>query len=93
MRMRIIIKIFFSERNMKMSYYWFNRQEILEKAKKRYSKEKAAEYYLENIEVIKERARNCYENLLEEEKNKIKEYEKKRYQELIQYKKEALKNK
>ena len=27
----------------------------------------------------------------EEEKNKIKEYQKKRYQELIQYKKEALK--
>ena len=30
--------------------------------------------------------------MLEEEKNKIKEYQKKRYQELIQYKKEALKN-
>ena len=28
-----------------------------------------------------------------EEKNKIKEYQKKKYQELIQYKKEALKNK
>ena len=28
-----------------MSYYWFNRQEILQKAKERYSKEKAAEYY------------------------------------------------
>ena len=28
----------------------------------------------------------------EEEKNKIKEYQKKRYQELIQYKREALKN-
>ena len=27
----------------------------------------------------------------EEEKNKIKEYQKKRYQKLIQYKKEALK--
>ena len=29
-----------------MSYYLFNRQEILEKAKKRYSKGKAAEYNL-----------------------------------------------
>ena len=29
-----------------MSHYLFNRQEILEKAKNRYSKEKAAEYYL-----------------------------------------------
>ena len=28
-----------------MSYYWFNRQEILQKAKERYSKEKATEYY------------------------------------------------
>ena len=75
-----------------MSYYWFNRQEILEKAKKIYSKEKAAEYYLQNKEVIKEKAKNCYKNLSGEEKNKIKEYQKKRYQELIQYKKEALEN-
>ena len=74
-----------------MSYYLFNRQEILQKAKKRYSKEKAVEYYLKNKEVIKEKARICYKNLSEEEKNKIKEYQKKRYQELIQYKKEALK--
>ena len=36
-----------------MSYYWFNRQEILQKAKERYSKEKAAEYYLQNKETIK----------------------------------------
>ena len=74
-----------------MSYCQFNRQEILQKAKKIYSKEKAAEY-LKNKEVIKEKARNRYINLLEEEKNKIKEYIKKKYQELIQYKKEALKN-
>ena len=31
-----------------MSYYWFNRQEIWQKAKDRYSKEKAAEYYAQN---------------------------------------------
>ena len=59
----------------------FNRQEILEKSKKRYSKEKPAEYYLQNKEVIKEKARSRYKNLPEEEKNKIKEYQKKRYQE------------
>ena len=29
-----------------MSYYCFNRKEILQKAKEIYSKEKAAEYYL-----------------------------------------------
>ena len=69
-----------------MSYYWFNRQEILQKAKERYSKEKAAEYYLQNKEAIKEKSRERYKNLSEE-------YQKKRYQELVQYKKEVLKNK
>ena len=73
-----------------MSYYLFNRQEILQKAKKTYSKEKVAEYYLQNKEIIKEKARDCYKNLSEEEKNKIKEYKKKKYQELIQYKTEPL---
>ena len=29
-----------------MSYYQLNRNEVLQKAKERYSKEKAAEYYL-----------------------------------------------
>ena len=29
-----------------MSYYQLNRKEVLQKAKERYSKEKAAEYYL-----------------------------------------------
>ena len=28
-----------------MNYYWFNRQENLQKAKEKYSKEKAAGYY------------------------------------------------
>ena len=51
-----------------MSCYWFNRQEILQKAKERYSKEKAAEYYKQNKEVIKEKSRNRYKNLSEEEK-------------------------
>ena len=74
-----------------MSYYWFNRQEILQKAKQRYSKEKAVEYYMQNKEVFKERSKNCYKKLPEEEKNKIKQHQKKRYQELIQYKKEASK--
>ena len=57
-----------------MSYYWFNRQEILQKAKERYSKEKAAEYYLQNKEAIKENSRERYKNLSEEERDKIKKY-------------------
>ena len=76
-----------------MSYYWFNRKQILQKERERYSKEKSAGYYKQNKEVIKEKSKNRYKNLSEEQKNKIKEYQEKRYQELIQYKKEALKNK
>ena len=34
-------------------YWWFNRQEILQKAKQKYSKEEAAEYYAQNKEEIK----------------------------------------
>ena len=37
---------------------WFNRQEILQKARERYSKEKAAEYYLQKKEAIKESQEN-----------------------------------
>ena len=46
-----------------MSCYWFNRQEILQKAEEIYSKEKATEYYLQKKEVIKEKSRECYKNL------------------------------
>ena len=63
---------------MKMSYYQFNRQEIFQKAKESYSKEKAAGYYLQNKEAIKEKSKERYKQLLQEEKDKIKEYQKKR---------------
>ena len=76
-----------------MSYYWFNRQEILQKAKERYSKEKGAEYYAQNKEAIKEKSGERYKNLSQEEKDKIKGYQRKKYQEFVQYKKQALKNK
>ena len=36
-----------------MSCYWYNRQEIMQKAKERYSKEKAADYYVQNKRAIK----------------------------------------
>ena len=66
-----------------MSYYWFNRQEILQKPKERYSKEKAADYYAQNKEAKNEKSRECYKNFSQEEKNKIKEYQRKKYQELV----------
>ena len=59
-----------------MRYYQFNRQDILQNAKERSSEEKAAEYYLRNKEAIKEKARERYKNLSQEEKDKIKEYQK-----------------
>ena len=40
-----------------MSYYQHDRQEILQKAKERYSK-KSAEYYLKNKELGKEKSKN-----------------------------------
>ena len=76
-----------------MSYYWFNRKEILQKTKEKYSEEKAAEYYSQNKEAIKEKSKNRYKNLPKEEKDKIKKYQRQRYQQPIQYKKEALQNK
>ena len=65
----------------------------MQKAKVKYSKEKASEYYKQNKEAIKEKSKEHYKNLSQEEKDKIKEYQRKRYQQLIQYKKEALQNK
>ena len=51
-----------------MNYYWFNRQEILQKAKEKYSKEKAAEYYKQSKEAIKEKSKEHYKNLPQERK-------------------------
>ena len=38
-------------------------KKFYEKQKKRYSKEKAAEHYLQNKEAVKEKARERYKNL------------------------------
>ena len=55
-----------------MNYYWFNRRDILQKAKEKYSKEKVAEYSAQNKEIIKEKSRERYKNFSKEEKDKIK---------------------
>ena len=59
-----------------MSYCWFNRQKIQQKAKEKDPKEKAAEYYAQNKPAIKEISRERYKNLSQEGKDKIKEYQK-----------------
>ena len=65
-----------------MSYYWFNRQELLKKANEKYhnkgGKEKAAKYYEDSKEVLKEKARNNYKNLTKEEKELKRQYSKDR---------------
>ena len=65
-----------------MSYYWFNRQELLKKAKEKHDnggKEKAAKYYQDNKDVIKEKANDKYKNLSEEQKETKRQYSKNRY--------------
>ena len=44
----------------------------MQKAKEKYSKEKAAQYYAQNKEAIKEKSRERYKNLSQEEKESIK---------------------
>ena len=51
-------------------------EEILQKAKEKYFKEEAAGCYLKNKEAIKEKSKEHYKNLPQEEKDKIKEYQK-----------------
>ena len=51
-----------------MSYYWFNRKLILQKAKENYCKEKAGEYYSQNKEAIKEKSRERYKNFVPRKK-------------------------
>ena len=61
---------------IKTNNYWFNRQEVLQKAKENYSKEKAAEYYKQNKETIKGKSRERYKNLSQEQKVNTKDYQK-----------------
>ena len=70
-----------------MSHYWFNRQELLQKANDKYHnsscKEKDAEYHIENKEILKENVKNKYKNLSEEEKEVKGEYGKDRYRNMM----------
>ena len=55
-----------------MNHYWFNRQEILQKTKEKFSKEKATEYYKQNKEAIKEKSKERYKSLSQEKKDNVK---------------------
>ena len=59
----------------------------MQKAKDRYhncgGKEKAAEYYITNKDVLKENAKNKYRKLSEKENEAKREYGKNRYKNMI----------
>ena len=72
-----------------MNYYWFNRPEILQKAKEKYSKEKAAGYYAQNKEAIKENSTERYKNLSQEKKTRLKKIKEKNTKNLFNIKKKC----
>ena len=51
-----------------MRYYWFNKNEILQNTKKRYSKEKAAEYYFKKQRSKKRKVKESIQNLVKRRK-------------------------
>ena len=55
-----------------MDYYWSNRQEILQKAKEKYSREKAAEYYAQNKEAINESQESVINTCHKKKKTRLK---------------------
>ena len=71
-----------------MNYHWFDREELLKKEKTKYynkgGKEKAVKYYEDNKEAIKEKQRNKYKNLTEEEEELKRQYSRNRYNKLKQ---------
>ena len=74
-----------------MSYYQFNRQELLQKAKERYSKGKAADYYLKNKEAIKEKSRERYKNYRKKKKTILKSTKEKSIKNWVSIKKKRYK--
>ena len=66
-----------------MSHYWFNRQELLQKAKdwrhSSSSKEKAADYYIANKHVLKKKTKNKYKVLPGKENEAKREYSRNKY--------------
>ena len=66
-----------------MSYDWFNREEVLQKAEEKYhncgGKEKAAEYYIANKDVFRKRQEINTETCQKKEKEAKRQYSRERY--------------
>ena len=58
------------------------KQKLREKYHERGGKEKGKQYYLNNKDVIKEKARTRYQNLSEEQKEAKREYSRRRYKQM-----------
>ena len=78
-----------------MSYYCFNKPQLLQKAKDKYhncrGKEKAAKYYIANKEAFfflkkKKKANNKYRSLSKEEKEAKREYGRNMYKNMLKKK-------
>ena len=59
------------------------KQKLREKYHKGGGKEKAKQYYLNNKDVIKEKARERYQNLSEGQKKAKREYSRRRYKQMV----------
>ena len=68
------------------------KQKLREKYHEEGGKEKARQYYLNNKDVIKEKARTRYQNLSEEQKEPKREYSRRRYKQMVDTLKLARKN-
>ena len=66
-----------------MSNYQENKEKLKDKYHNQGGKGKAREYYQNNKEIIKEKARVRYQNLSEEQKELKRQYSRDRYQKLI----------
>ena len=70
-----------------MSYYWFNKKDLLKKYIKSIMKKmerKAAKHYKQNKEAIKKPEKDKHSMLSKEDKEKKKEYVRNRYYKLKQ---------
>ena len=74
-----------------MDYYWSNRQEILQKAKEKYSREKAAEYYAQRKEAMKQKSRELYKVCDKKKKRRLKSTKEKYIKNWFSIKKKCLK--
>ena len=59
-----------------MNHYWFNRQEIFQKSKERYCKEKATEYYPQNKKGINKSQESVIKTCHKKKKTKLKSIKK-----------------